>query len=257
MLSTRVIPCLDVHNGRTVKGVNFKDLVDAGNPVELAQLYNKLGADELCFLDISATNEQRKTIYDMVSKVSEQCFIPLTVGGGVKKVLDFKFLLKSGADKVSINSSALKDPLLIKRASDSFGSQCVVLAIDAFKDINNKKSGYSVASHGGKKKTNKDALEWAVHGVNNGAGEILLTSMNSDGTKSGYDISLTSIISKNVTVPVIASGGAGSPLDMVKVVLEGKASAVLAASIFHYGMYSIENVKKEMQNHGINIRQTW
>ena len=257
MLSTRVIPCLDVHNGRTVKGVNFNDLVDAGNPVKLAQLYNKLGADELCFLDISATIEQRKTIYDMVSEVSEQCFIPLTVGGGVKEVLDFKFLLQSGADKVSINSGALKNPLLIQNAADNFGSQCVVLAIDAFKDLNNKKSGYSIASHGGKRKTDKDALEWALYGANNGAGEILLTSINSDGTKSGYDITLTSIISNNVKVPVIASGGAGSPLDMAKVVLEGNASAVLAASIFHYGIYTIENVKKEMQDHGINVRKTW
>ncbi len=188
MLSTRVIPCLDVHNGRTVKGVNFNDLVDAGNPVKLAQLYNKLGADELCFLDISATIEQRKTIYDMVSEVSEQCFIPLTVGGGVKEVLDFKILLQSGADKVSINSGALKNPLLIKNAADNFGSQCVVLAIDAFKDLKNNKSGYSIASHGGKRKTDKDALEWALYGVNNGAGEILLTSINSDGTKSGYDM---------------------------------------------------------------------
>ena len=257
MLSTRVIPCLDVHNGRTVKGINFNDLADAGNPVKLAQLYNELGADELCFLDISATIEQRKTIYDMVSEVSEQCFIPLTVGGGVKEVLDFKFLLQSGADKVSINSGALKNPLLIKNAADNFGSQCVVLAIDAFKDLNNKKSGYSIASHGGKRKTDKDVLEWALYGVNSGAGEILLTSINSDGTKSGYDISLTSIISNNVKVPVVASGGAGSPLDMVKVVLEGNASAVLAASIFHYGIYTIENVKKEMQDHGINVRKTW
>ena len=257
MLSTRVIPCLDVHNGRTVKGINFNDLVDAGDPVELAMLYNKLGADELCFLDISATNEKRRTMYKMVSKVSEKCFIPLTVGGGVKDILDFKYLLKSGADKVSVNSAALQDPLLIKKAADKFGSQCVVLAIDAYKDIRNKKSGYSIATHGGKKKTDKDALDWAVNGVNNGAGEILLTSINTDGTKSGYDVTLTSIISNNVTVPVIASGGAGSPLDMVKVVLEGNASAVLAASIFHYGIYSIENVKKEMQDQGINVRQTW
>ncbi len=257
MLSTRVIPCLDVHNGRTVKGVNFNNLIDAGDPVELSKMYNRSGADEICFLDISATNEERKIIYDVVSRVSEQCFIPLTVGGGVKRNNDIKNLLKSGADKVTINSAALNDPLLIKKSSDNFGSQCIVLAIDAFKDLNNKKSGYNVATHGGKKKTDIDALEWAKLGVKYGAGEILLTSMNSDGTKSGYDIELTSMISTNVSVPVVASGGAGKPEDMVKVVLDGYASAVLAASIFHYEIYSIENVKKEMQDYGIIVRKTW
>ena len=257
MLSTRVIPCLDVLNGKTVKGINFKDLVDTGDPVEQAKLYNQLGADELCFLDISATNENRKTIYNVVSKVAECCFIPLTVGGGVRKVSDFNMLLKSGADKVSVNSAAVREPLLIKKAANTFGSQCIVLAIDAYKDANNKKSGYNVSTHGGKQKTELDALEWAVLGVKLGAGELLLTSMNSDGTKSGYDLTLTSIISNNVSVPVIASGGAGKPLDMVNVVLKGGASAVLAASIFHYGIYSIEKVKKEMQDHGIYIRKTW
>ena len=257
MLSTRVIPCLDVYNGKTVKGINFTNLVDTGDPVEQAKLYNELGADELCFLDISATNENRKTIYNVVSKVAECCFIPLTVGGGVRKVSDFNMLLKSGADKVSINSAAVKEPLLIKKAAHTFGSQCIVLAIDVYKDTNNKKSGYNVSTHGGKIKTELDALEWAIKGVKLGAGEILLTSMNSDGTKSGYDLTLTSIISKNVSVPVIASGGAGKPIDMVKVVLKGGASAVLAASIFHYGIYSIEKVKKEMQDHGISIRRTW
>lgn len=257
MLSTRVIPCLDVHNGRTVKGVNFIDLIDAGNPVEQAKLYNDLGADEICFLDISATYEGRKTILEVVNKVAESCFIPLTVGGGIGNNEDINNLLKSGADKISINSSAVSDPSLIKRASDKFGSQCIVLAIDAFKDRKNKKSGYSVSTNGGRKKTNIDALDWALFGEKNGAGEILLTSMNSDGTKSGYDINLTSKLSNKLNIPVIASGGAGSPLDMVNVILEGNASAVLAASIFHFGIYTIENVKKELLNHNIPIRKTW
>ena len=257
MLSTRVIPCLDVHNGRTVKGVNFIDLIDAGNPVEQAKLYNDLGEDEICFLDISATHEGRKTILEVVNKVAESCFIPLTVGGGIRSNEDINNLLKSGADKISINSSAVSDPNLIKRASDKFGSQCIVLAIDAFKDRKNKKSGYSVSTNGGRKKTNIDALDWALFGEKNGAGEILLTSMNSDGTKSGYDINLTSKLSNNLNIPVIASGGAGSPLDMVKVILEGNASAVLAASIFHFGIYTIENVKKELLNYNIPIRKTW
>ena len=241
MLSTRVIPCLDVHNGRTVKGVNFIDLVDAGNPVEQAKLYNDLGADEICFLDISATHEGRKTILGVVKKVAESCFIPLTVGGGIKNNDDISSLLKSGADKISINSSAVSDPSFIRRASNKYGSQCIVLAIDAFKDDKNKKSGYSVSTNGGRKKTNIDALDWAVFGEKNGAGEILLTSK----------------LSKKLNIPVIASGGAGSPLDMVKVILEGKASAVLAASIFHFGVYTIENVKKELLNHNIPIRKTW
>ena len=256
MLSKRVIPCLDVHNGRTVKGINFQDLIDAGDPVEQAKIYNKLGADEICFLDISATLEQRKTIYNIVSRVSENCFIPLTVGGGVNSNSDIIKLLKSGADKVSLNSAAVKDPLIIKKASDKFGSQCVVLAIDAYKDENSI-SGYSVSINGGKKKTGLDALKWAIKGVQYGAGEILLTSMNSDGTKSGYDITLTKLISQAVTVPIIASGGAGKPLDMVNVILHGQASAVLAASVFHFGIFTIDEVKKEMFRNGINVRKTW
>ncbi len=257
MLSTRVIPCLDVHNGRTVKGVNFIDLIDAGNPVEQAKLYNDLGADEICFLDISATHEGRKTMLGVVNKVAESCFIPLTVGGGIRNNEDISSLLKSGADKISINSSAVSDPSFIRKASNKYGSQCIVLAIDAFKDGKNKKSGYSVSTNGGRKKTNIDALDWALFGEKNGAGEILLTSMNSDGTKSGYDINLTSKLSNKLNIPVIASGGAGSPLDMVKVIIEGNASAVLAASIFHFGVYTIENVKKELLNHNIPIRKTW
>ncbi len=256
MFSTRVIPCLDVHKGRTVKGINFLDLVDTGDPVEQAKIYNDLGADEICFLDISATLEHRKTIYNVVSKVAEHCFIPLTVGGGINSNSDIKALLKSGADKVSINSAAVLDPIIIKKASDKFGSQCIVLAIDAYKD-NYSSSGYSVSINGGKKKTGIDVLEWAIKGVKYGAGEILLTSMNSDGTKAGYDIKLTKLISQSLSVPVIASGGAGKPIDMVNVILQGQASAVLAASVFHFGICTIQEVKKEMNRCGINIRKTW
>ena len=255
MLSKRVIPCLDVHDGRTVKGINFVDLIDAGDPVEQAKLYNDLGADEICFLDISATNEGRK-LFKYCSKVAESCFIPLTVGGGINDNVDINNLLKSGADKISINSAAVTKPSLIKEASDSFGCQCIVLAIDAYKDHNNFKSGYNVSTHGGKK-TDIDVLEWAISGEKNGAGEILLTSMNADGTKNGYDIELTSKISKELSIPVIASGGAGKPIDMVNVLNEGGASAVLAASIFHFGIYSIENVKKEMLKYNISVRKTW
>ena len=253
MLSTRVIPCLDVHNGRTVKGINFINLKDAGDPVEQAKKYSNLGADEICFLDISATNEKRKAMFNVISKTAELCFVPLTAGGGVNNIDDFRKLLNSGADKVSINSAAVYNPTLIKQSSDKFGNQCVVLAIDA---IENKtmSSGYEVTTHGGRKKTNIDVLSWAIKGVKNGAGEILLTSMNSDGTKNGYDLKLTKLISENVTVPVIASGGAGSPRDMVEVVLKAGASAVLAASIFHYGVHSICSVKKEMLNNGIKVR---
>ena len=253
MLSTRVIPCLDVHNGRTVKGINFTNLKDAGDPVEQAKKYSTLGADEICFLDISATNEKRKAMFEVIAKTAESCFVPLTVGGGVNNIDDFRELLNSGADKVSINSAAVYNPILIKQSSDKFGNQCVVLAIDA---MENKvmPSGYEVTTHGGRKKTNVDVLRWAKQGVKNGAGEILLTSMNSDGTKKGYNLKLTNLISENVTVPVIASGGAGGPEDMVEVVLKAGASAVLAASIFHYGIHSIFSVKEEMLKNGIKVR---
>ena len=253
MLSTRVIPCLDVHNGRTVKGINFINLKDAGDPVEQAKKYSILGADEICFLDISATNEKRRAMFNVISKTAEACFVPLTVGGGVNNLADFRELLNSGADKVSINSAAVYNPKLIKQSSDKFGNQCVVLAIDAIEN-NIMSSGYEVTTHGGRKKTNIDVLSWAIKGVKNGAGEILLTAMNSDGTKKGYDLKLTKLISENVTVPVIASGGAGSPMDMVEVVLKAGASAVLAASIFHYGIYSIFSVKEEMFKNGIKVR---
>ena len=253
MLSTRVIACLDVHNGRTVKGINFVDLQDAGDPAEQAKLYSKVGADEICFLDISATNEKRKAMFDVISKTAESCFVPLTVGGGVNDISDFRNLLNCGADKVSVNSSAVYNPGLIKQASDKFGNQCVVLAIDAI-DNKNMLSGYEVTTHGGKNKTDIDVLSWAQKGVENGAGEILLTSMSADGTKKGYNLELTKLVSDKVSVPVIASGGAGNPQDMVDVVLHAGASAVLAASIFHFGIFSIPSVKKEMEKNGIQIR---
>ena len=253
MLSTRVIACLDVHNGRTVKGINFINLKDAGDPVEQAKQYSLIGADEICFLDISATNEKRRTMFNVISKTAESCFVPLTVGGGVNNLRDFRELLNSGADKVSINSSAVYNPNLLKQSSDKFGNQCVVLAIDATEN-NKMPCGYEVTTHSGKKKTNIDVLKWAKQGEKSGAGEILLTSMKSDGTKKGYDLKLTELISKNVSIPVIASGGAGSPKDMVEVVLQAGASAVLAASIFHYGIHSINSVKKEMLRSGIQVR---
>ena len=254
MLSTRVIACLDVHNGRTVKGINFMNLKDAGDPAEQAKMYSKMGADEICFLDISATNEKRRTMFDVISKSAELCFVPLTVGGGVKNVNDFKDLLNCGADKVSINSSAVYNPEIITQSSDKFGNQCVVLAIDAI-DNKNMISGYEVTTHGGRKKTGIDVLTWAIQGVKKGAGEILLTSMTADGTKRGYNLNLTKLISENVSVPVIASGGAGNPKDMVDVVLKSGASAVLAASIFHFGIYSVSSVKKEMLKNGIHVRE--
>ena len=253
MLSTRVIACLDVHNGRTVKGINFINLKDAGDPVEQAKQYSKIGADEICFLDISATHEKRKAMFNVISKTAESCFVPLTVGGGVNNLSDFRDLLNSGADKVSINSSAVYNPKLIKQSSDKFGNQCVVLAIDAAENTS-MPSGYEVTTHGGRKKTNIDALKWAIQGVKKGAGEILLTSMKSDGTKKGYNLKLTKLISENVSVPVIASGGAGLSKHFVDAVRLGHASAVLAASVFHFGLLSINEVKQAMAAEGISIR---
>ena len=253
MLSTRVIACLDVHDGRIVKGINFVDLKDAGDPVEQANIYSETGADEICFLDISATYEKRKTMFDVISKTAESCFVPLTVGGGVNNLNDFRELLACGADKVSINTAAVYNPKIIKYSSDKFGNQCVVLAIDAI-ESKTMPSGYEVTTHGGRKKTNIDVLNWARQGVENGAGEILLTSMTADGMKTGYNLNLTKIVSENVSVPVIASGGAGNPKDMVDVVLKSGASAVLAASIFHFGIYSILSVKREMFKNGIHVR---
>ena len=253
MLSTRVIACLDVHNGRTVKGINFVDLQDAGDPAEQAKLYSKVGADEICFLDISATNEKRKAMLDVISKTAESCFVPLTVGGGVNDISDFRNLLNCGADKVSVNSSAVYNPGLIKQASDKFGNQCVVLAIDAI-DNKNMLSGYEVTTHGGKNKTDIDVLSWAQKGVENGAGEILLTSMDRDGTKSGYDIELLKIVTKNTNIPVIASGGVGTLDHMYDGITNGGASAVLAASIFHYGEHSIKNVKEYLNSKKVPVR---
>ena len=251
MLAARVIPCLDVHDGRVVKGINFVDLVDAGDPVEQARIYNDAGADELCFLDISASIEGRKAIYDVISRTAEQCFMPLTVGGGVSEAEDFRRLLLAGADKISVNSAAVRNPKLLEEAAARFGRQCVVLAIDA--RLNNE-GFYEVVIEGGRTPTGMDAVKWAVEGAALGAGEILLTSMDADGTKNGYDLVLTRAVSDAVAVPVIASGGAGSAEDMADAVLRGHASAVLAASIFHFGLLEINAVKRVMAARGIEMR---
>ena len=252
MLSARVIPCLDVHDGRVVKGVNFVNLVDAGDPVEQARPYDAAGADELCFLDITATNEGRDTIYDVIARTADQCFMPLTVGGGVREVSDFRKLLLCGADKVSVNSAAVKDPELIARAADKFGSQCVVLAIDARL---NEAGMFEVTTHGGRQPTGIDAVLWAEQAAKLGAGEILLTSMRGDGTQDGFDLPLTRAVSDAVSIPVIASGGAGKPEHFAEAVLQGHASAVLAASVFHFGQFSIDEAKSAMQAAGVPVRR--
>ena len=252
MLSARVIPCLDVHGGRVVKGVNFVNLIDAGDPVEQARIYDVAGADELCFLDITATHEGRKTIYDVIARTADQCFMPLTVGGGVREVADFRKLLLCGADKVSVNSAAVKNPDLIARAADKFGSQCVVLAIDA---LLNKEGMFEVTTHGGRQPTGIDAVKWAEHAARLGAGEILLTSMRGDGTQDGFDLPLTRAVSDAVNIPVIASGGAGQPEHFAQAVLEGHASAVLAASVFHFGQFTIDEAKSAMQAAGVPVRR--
>ena len=251
MLKTRIIPCLDVKDGRVVKGVNFVDLIDAGDPVEQAKVYDKQGADELCFLDITASSDNRDTMYDVITRVAEQCFMPLTVGGGVRSVDDVRKLLLAGADKVAINPAAVTNPQLVKDAADKFGSQCIVVAIDAKSTGEGK---YEIFTHGGRKATGIDAIGWAKKMVSLGAGEILLTSMDRDGTKQGFDNKITRAIADAVTVPVIASGGVGKPDDFVDGVKEGHASALLAASIFHFGEYRIEEVKKHMQEKGIAVR---
>jgi len=252
MLATRVIPCLDVNNGRVVKGINFVDLVDAGDPVEQARVYNDAGADELCFLDITASHEGRETIVDVVRRTAAECFMPLTVGGGVRAVDDYRKLLLAGADKVSVNSSAVSDPDLLSRAASRFGSQCVVLAIDARRNAQGK---FEVFTHGGRTPTGIDAIAWAKDGANRGAGEILLTSMDADGTKNGFDLELTRAVSDAVSVPVIASGGAGNADHMADAVIDGHASAVLAASIFHFGELTVDEVKSVMQNRGLAVRR--
>ena len=251
MLKIRIIPCLDVNRGRVVKGVRFVDLVDAGDPVEQARVYDRAGADELCFLDITASHENRDTIYDVVTRTAEQCFMPLTVGGGVRTIEDIRRLLLSGADKVSINTQAVKEPDFVRRAAEKFGSQCIVVAIDA------KASGtgkFEVFTHGGRQPADLDAVAWAGRMAEFGAGEILLTSMDRDGTKDGFDIPLTRAIADAVPVPVIASGGVGTLDHLVKGVKLGHASAVLAASIFHFGLYTIAQAKAHMKAAGVPIR---
>lgn len=250
MLAKRIIPCLDVNNGRVVKGVNFVDLKDAGDPVELAKFYNDEGADELVFLDITASNEKRKTMVEVVKKVAKEIFIPFTVGGGINSIQDIRSVLLAGADKVSLNTAAVKNPNLITEAAKLFGSQCIVLAIDAKK----KDSGWEVLINGGKLETGLNALEWAKEGVRRGAGEILLTSMDRDGTKQGYDLVLTKAISKVVTVPVIASGGAGEKSDFLDVFQKGSADAALAASLFHFGELRIKEVKDFLRSKNIIVR---
>ena len=251
MLKIRIIPCLDVKNGRIVKGVNFRNLKDAGDPVLTAQVYDELGADEICFLDIAATLENRDVTLDLVRKTSEKCFIPITVGGGVRAIEDIRQLLLNGADKVSFNSAAIRDPDIISTAANKFGSQCIVVAIDAKKTKNDK---WEIFSHGGTKETGIEAISFAKDMQERGAGEILLTSMDKDGTKDGYDIELTKLISDSLNIPVIASGGAGK-LEHFKSVLEkGKASAILAASIFHFGEISIKQVKSYLRSEGIPVR---
>ena len=255
MLKLRIIPCLDVKNGRVVKGINFIDLIDAGNPVEQAKVYDEQGADELCFLDITASVENRGLLLDIVNKTANQCFMPLTVGGGVRSVDDIRKLLFAGADKVSINSSAILNPELIKEGANNFGSQCIVVAIDAKRTKNSDiKSGYEVFSHGGKRPTGLDAIKWAKKAVTYGAGELLITSMDRDGTKKGFDLTLTKKISSSVSVPVIASGGVGKLEDFVDGFKIGGASGLLAASVFHFGKYKISEVKERLKNEGLPAR---
>ncbi len=252
MSSVRIIPCLDVHAGRVVKGVNFVNLIDAGDPVEQAKAYEAQGADELVFLDITASSDERAIMLDVVERTASQCFMPLTVGGGLRTVEDIRKMLNAGADKVSLNTAAIVNPDLISEASAKFGNQCIVVAIDAKKDGKNK---WSVYTHGGRNKTELDAVEWAKEVERRGAGEILLTSMDSDGTKDGYDIALTKAVADAVQIPVIASGGAGNLQHMVDVVKNGSASAVLAASIFHFGTYTIEEAKDALIAAGIPARK--
>ncbi len=255
MLKLRIIPCLDVKNGRVVKGINFIDLVDAGNPVEQAKIYDNQGADELCFLDITASIEDRGLLFDIVNKTANNCFMPLTVGGGVKTVEDIRKLLFAGADKVSINSSAILTPELINEGANNFGSQCIVIAIDArITNNSNIKSGYEVFSHGGRKSTGLDAVEWAKRATKLGAGELLVTSMDRDGTKKGFDLTLTKKISSNVSVPIIASGGVGKLTDFVDGFKLGGASGLLAASVFHFGKYKIREVKEKLIKEGLPAR---
>ncbi len=252
MFTKRIIPCLDVKDGRVVKGVNFVDLRDAGDPVEIAAAYDKAGADEVVFLDITASSDGRNTVVDMVRKVAAQVFIPFTVGGGIRTVDDFKMLLREGADKISINSAAIDNPKLISDAADKFGSQCVVVAIDAKKRADG--SGFNIYKHGGRLDCGIDAVEWAVKAEKLGCGEILLTSMDQDGTKSGFDIELTKAISDAVSIPVIASGGAGEKSHFLDALTYAGADAALAASLFHYKELEINDLKQYLKNNGVSVR---
>jgi cyclase len=251
MLKIRIIPCLDVHAGRVVKGVKFLDLIDAGDPVEQARAYDKAGADELCFLDITASHEERAIILDVVARTASEVFMPLTVGGGVRQVEDFRKLLLAGADKVSVNSAAIENPSLVTAAAEKFGAQCVTVAIDAKAEAGGK---WQVYSHGGRKPSGLDAIEWAKRMAASGAGEVLLTSMDRDGTKQGYDLKLLRAVSDAVPVPVIASGGVGTLDHLVAGVRDGHASALLAASIFHFGTYSIAQAKAALAAGGVAVR---
>ncbi len=251
MLSNRIIPCLDVHGGRVVKGVNFVNLIDAGDPVEQAKAYETQGADELVFLDITASSDERAIMHDVVERTASECFMPLTVGGGIRTVEDIRSMLNAGADKVSLNTAALKDPSLVAEAAAKFGNQCIVVAIDAKQTAPGK---WEVYTHGGRNPTGIDAVEWAKRVTELGAGEILLTSMDADGTKDGYDLALTRAVSAAVTIPVIASGGAGTLDHLKEAFTEGHANAVLAASIFHFGTYTIAEAKQSLADVGIAVR---
>ena len=257
MLSVRIIPCLDVHAGRVVKGVNFVDLIDAGDPVEQAKAYEAQGADELVFLDITASSGERPIIYDVVERTASECFMPLTVGGGLRNLQDIRNMLNAGADKVSLNTAAVNHPVLIREAADKLGSQCIVVAIDAKRVPHLNSNGepqWEVYTHGGRNPIGRDAVEWAKEVSKLGAGEILLTSMDADGTKDGYDIELTRCVSDVVPIPVIASGGAGTLAHLVNVLSNGHASAVLAASIFHFGTYTIAQAKEFLAKAGVSVR---
>lgn len=251
MLTKRIIPCLDVHDGRVVKGTKFLNLRDAGDPVECAKAYNDQGADELVFLDITASSDNRKTMADVVERTAASCFMPLTVGGGIRTVADMREMLLAGADKVSVNTAAIHAPHLVDEAAEAFGCQCIVVAIDAKR---NGEGSWTVFTHGGRNATELDAVRWAAEVCRRGAGEILLTSMDADGTKAGYDIALTRAVSEAVTIPVIASGGAGALQHMADVLSEGKADAVLAASIFHFGEHTVGDVKRFLREHQVPVR---
>jgi cyclase len=254
MLTKRIIPCLDVTDGRVVKGTNFVNLRDAGDPVDCAVEYNRQGADELVFLDITASSDERKTMVDVVRETAERCFMPVTVGGGIRTVDDMRKMLLAGADKVGVNTAAVNDPDVVSAGSKAFGAQCIVVAIDAKRRGNSPEEGWEVFTHGGRTPTGLDAIQWAREVYERGAGEILLTSMDADGTKAGYDLELTAAISDAISIPVIASGGAGNLDHMVEVLEKGKADAVLAASIFHFGEYTVGQVKEYLGEHGVPVR---